>query len=286
MNGAPISCLGHSPMRLHEWGTRLGLVSAAATHQLEDGEEDVDSVEIDGEGERYGGAAVSAGADAGEVAYGEQGEDAEGEPGVGVRGEEVEEDAGNTGDDEEEQRGKADTGDAAVVDVEKIGDAAHDGHAAAGGGGGVEDETSTEVANVVLDEGADLPAHEVGEGEEESEREGRAGFACEGDGEDKPEDDDDAGQTSPSGCGGDAEGGDEEAERSDGEHFGEQGGGFLAGDVDDVGIGVRAVVVHCHCFAPAVPAVWQCAVCLLCLLCLLGCHRSFRDYSSVMAPTL
>src|SRR6266851_5618312 len=205
MNGAPISCLGHSPMRLHEWGTRLGLVSAAATHQLEDGEEDVDSVEIDGEGERYGGAAVSAGADAGEVAYGEQGEDAEGEPGVGVRGEEVEEDAGNTGDDEEEQRGKADTGDAAVVDVEKIGDAAHDGHAAAGGGGGVEDETSTEVANVMLDEGADLPAHEVGEG-------------------------------------------DEEAERSDGEHFGEQGGGFLAGDVDDVGIGVRAVVVHCHGF--------------------------------------
>src|SRR6185437_648449 len=41
-----------------------GLASAAAaTHQLQDGEEDIDGVQIDGQGERDGGAAVSAGAD-------------------------------------------------------------------------------------------------------------------------------------------------------------------------------------------------------------------------------
>jgi len=39
---------------------------------LEGGEEDVDGVEVDGEGEDYGGLAVAAGADAGEVAYGEE----------------------------------------------------------------------------------------------------------------------------------------------------------------------------------------------------------------------
>ena len=74
---------------------------------MEDGEEDVDGVEIDGEGERDGGAAVSTGADAGEVAYGEQREDAEGEPGEGVRPEEAEEHAGDAGDDEDEQRAAA-----------------------------------------------------------------------------------------------------------------------------------------------------------------------------------
>ena len=56
------------------------LVAAASAHQLEDGEEDVDRVQVDGEGEGDGGLAVAAGADTGEVAYGEQGEDAEGEP--------------------------------------------------------------------------------------------------------------------------------------------------------------------------------------------------------------
>ena len=29
-------------------------------------------------------------------------------------------------------------------------------------------------------------------------------------------------------------------------HFGEQGGGLLAGYVDDAGIGVRVVVLQCH----------------------------------------
>src|SRR6185312_2117975 len=83
-------------------------VSAAAAHQLQHGEEDIDGVEIDGEGERDGGAAVATGADAGEVAYGEQAEDAERQPGVGVRREEMEEHAGDAGDDQQQQRGKAD----------------------------------------------------------------------------------------------------------------------------------------------------------------------------------
>jgi len=59
--------------------------AAAAAEEFEDGEEDVDRVEVDGEGQRDGGLAVAAGADAGEVAYGEEGEDAEGEPGVGIK---------------------------------------------------------------------------------------------------------------------------------------------------------------------------------------------------------
>ena len=53
-----------------EWA----LVSAASAHQLQDREEDVDGVEVDGEGERDGGLAVAAGADAGEVADSQQGE--------------------------------------------------------------------------------------------------------------------------------------------------------------------------------------------------------------------
>jgi hypothetical protein len=223
--------------------------AAAATRQLKDGEEDVDGVEIDGEGERDGGAAVSPGADSGEVSYGEQGEDAEGEPGVRVRREEVEEHAGHAGDDEQQQRGKADSGDAAVVDVEQISDAAHDGHAASSGGGGVEDEAGAEVMDVTLDERPDLPAHEIGEDEKHAERDGRAGLAGEADGEDKPENDDEADEGSPCGRGGDTERRDEEAQRGDGEHLGEQGGGLLAGDVDGVVVGVaQVVVVHCHAF--------------------------------------
>ena len=100
--------------------------------------------------------------------------------------------------------------------------------------------------DVALDEGTDLPAHEVGEGEEESERDGGVGLAGEVDGEDKTQNDDEADECSPGRRGGDAEGGDEEAERGDGKHLGEQGGGLLAGYVDDAGVGVRVVVVQCH----------------------------------------
>ena len=153
-----------------------GLVSAAAAGELEDGEEDVDGVEVDGEREGDGGLAVAAGADAGEVAYGRQGEDAEGEPGVGVRRDEVQEHAGDTGDDEDQQGGERDAGDAAVVNVEEVGEAAHRGHAQTGGGGGIEDQAGAEVVDVVLDERADLPAHEVGEGKEEAE--GQPGGPC------------------------------------------------------------------------------------------------------------
>ena len=166
----------------------------------------------------------------------------------------MEEHAGDAGDDEQEQRGKADARDAAVVDIEEIGDAAHDGHAGPGGGGGVEDDARAEVSDVVLDEWADLPAHEVGEGEEESEGKGGVGLAGAGDGEDEPEDDDEAGERSPGGCGGDADGCDEKAERGDAEHLGEERGSSFAGDVDGGGVGVRAVVVHFHGFAPAVQA--------------------------------
>jgi hypothetical protein len=216
------------------------LVSAAATHQFKDGEEDVDRVEIDGEGERDCGAAISAGADAGEVAYGEQAEDAEREPGVGVRREEVEEHAGDSGDDQQQKRGEAYSGDAAVVDVEEICDAAHHGHASAGGGGGVEDDGGAEVVDVALDEGTDLPAHEVGEGEKKSERNGGVGLAGEVDGEDKTQDDDEADEGPPGGRGGDANGGDEEAERGYAEHLGQQRRGLLACAFD----GDRIVLIH------------------------------------------
>ena len=64
---------------------RLKLVPAAAAKDLEDGEEEVDGVQVDGERERDGGLAVATGADAGEVADREQREDAQGEPGVGIR---------------------------------------------------------------------------------------------------------------------------------------------------------------------------------------------------------
>ena len=100
--------------------------------------------------------------------------------------------------------------------------------------------------DVALDEGTDLPAHKVGKGEEESERDGRVGLAGEVDGEDKAQNNDKADERSPGRRGSNAEGGDEEAERGDGKHLGEKGGGLLAGDVDDAGIGVRAVVIHCH----------------------------------------
>lgn len=230
-------------MTLH---AELALVSSAAAHELEDGEEDVDGVEVDGEGEGDGGLAVAASADAGEVANGEKAEDAEGEPGVGIRREEVEEHAGNAGDHEDEQRGETDAGDAAVVDVEEVGDAAHDGHAGSCGGCGVEDKGGAEGLDVPVDEGTDLPAHEVGEGEEESEREVGAGTAAGGvDGEDEADDGDEADEGAACRGGGDAERGDEESQRGDGENLGQERGGLFAGCVDDGGVGVGAVLVHC-----------------------------------------
>ena len=125
--------------------------------------------------------------------------------------------------------------------------------------------------DVVLDEGADLPAHEVGEGQEHSEREGWAGFAGEADAEDQREDDDDAGQGSPRRRGGDADGGDEETERGDAEHLGEQGGGSLTGDVDGGRIGIHAVVVHCHGVLQR--CVWQCGLSVLSSKIPLFCSR-------------
>ncbi len=225
------------------------VAAAAAAHQLQHREEDVDGVEIDGEREGDSGGSIAAGADTGEVTDGEQGEDAEGQPGVGVGREEVEEHAGDSGDDEQQQSGEADSGDAAVVDVEEIGDAAHHGHARAGGRGGVEDEGAAKGVDVTLDEGADLPAHEVGEGEEESQSERRVGLAREVDPEDQTEDEDHAGQRSPCWRGGDAKGGDEEADGGDAKHLGQQRGSLLAWGVDDGGITavlVHAIVVHCH----------------------------------------
>ena len=222
---------------------------------MEDGQEDVDGVEVDGEGEGDGGAAVSAGADAGEVADGEEGEDAEGEPGVGVGREEVEEHADDADDDEAEERGEGDAGDLAVVDVEEVGDAAHDAHSGGGGGGGLEDELGAEGVDVAVDEGADLPAHEVGEGEEEAKGEAGVGFAGEIDAEDEGDDGDEAGQGRPLGRGVDADGGDEEAEGGDAEDFGEERGGAFAGDVDDGGAGVGLVhAVVIHIFAPGLRA--------------------------------
>ena len=76
------------------------LVSAATAHELEDGEEDVDGVEVDGEREGDGGLAVAAGADAGEVAYGKDAEDDERQTGVDVRLQDVEEDVDDAGEDE------------------------------------------------------------------------------------------------------------------------------------------------------------------------------------------
>ena len=224
-----------------------GLVFAAAAEKLEDGEEDVDGVEVDGEGQDYGGLAVSAGADACEVADGEEGEDAEDHPGVGAGIEEVEEDAGDAEEHDDEECGESDSGDAAVVDIEEVGDAAHGGHSEAGGGGGLEDEVFAEAADVAVDEWADLPAHEVGEGHEEAKGESGAGAACGRDGEDEAEDGDEAGEGAPGRCGGDAECGDEEAEGGDGEDLGKQGSGLFARCVDDGGIGVGAEVVHGHC---------------------------------------
>lgn len=164
----------------------------------------------------------------------------------------MEEHAGDAGDDEQQQRGKADAGDAAVVDVEEIGDAAHDGHAAAGGGGGVEDDAGAEVLDIALDERTDLPAHEVRQDEKHAKREAGAGLAGEADAEHEPHDDDEADKGSPGRRGGDSEGRDEKSERGDGEHLGEQRGGLLARDVDRVVVTVaQVVVVHCHGFAPA-----------------------------------
>ena len=110
----------------------------------------------------------------------------------------------------------------------------------------LEDDTGAEVSDVVLDERADLPAHEVGEGEEEAEGDGGVGLAGEGDAEDEGEDGDEAGQGAPGRRGVDADGCDEEAEGGDAEDFGEERGGAFAGDVDDgaVGSGVGVEGVH------------------------------------------
>jgi len=178
---------------------------------LQDGEEDVDSVQIDGEGENRGGLAVSAGADAGEVADGEEGKDAEGKPGVGVRRHEPEEDADEADQHEDQKRSEADAADTAVVDVEEIGDDAHAGHAESRRDGGLEDDEWTYRSHITMDEGANLPTHEVGEEQEEPEGERGVLFFGEGDSEDEGQDGDKAGEHTPGGRGGDASGGDEEA---------------------------------------------------------------------------
>ena len=162
----------------------------------------------------------------------------------------MEEHADDADDDEAEECGHGDAGDLAVVNVEEVGDAAHDSHSGGGGGGGLEDELGSEGVDVAVDEGADLPAHEVGEGQKEAEGQAGVGLAGEVDAEDEGDDGDKAGQGGPLGRGVDADGGDEEAEGGDAEDFGEERGGTFAGDVDDGGVGVHAVVIHCHGFAP------------------------------------
>ena len=230
------------------------LVSAAAAHELEDGEEDVDGVEVDGEGKDDGGLAVAAGADAGEVAYGEEGEDAEGEPGVGAGGEEAKEDADDADEDEPEEQGEGDAGNFSVVDVEEVGDDAHASHAEAGGDCGLEDDCGADGVEVAVDERADLPAHEIGEEEEEAEGDGGVRLFGEGDGKDEAEDGDEAGKGAPGGRGGDAGGGDEEAEGCDAQDLAEESGGGL-GDVDSglPGAGAGVELAFCgvgHAGAP------------------------------------
>ena len=68
---------------------------------------------IDGERKLHSGGSAAAGANAGEVADGEQGEDAQDHPGVGVRREEVEEEADQADQQDTEQQGGANAGDRA-----------------------------------------------------------------------------------------------------------------------------------------------------------------------------
>src|SRR6202034_200226 len=109
--------------------SQVELVAAAgAREDLGEGKEDVQAVEIDAEGELYGGGAVAAVVDALEVDNDQDAEDGEREVGVDIRADEVEERAKDTYYDQHEQGRYSVVADAAVVEGEDLCAHAEDGH--------------------------------------------------------------------------------------------------------------------------------------------------------------
>ena len=99
-----------------------------------------------------------------------------------------------------------------------------------------------------MNQRANLPAHEVGEGEEKAKRKHRTRLTGEGDAEDKSKHQDHPGKCAPGRRGRNAERRNQEAERGNAEHLGKQRRSLFAGYIDDGGkrVQVQAVLRHSY----------------------------------------